>query len=202
MELTTLQGLISKETLEWMRACPNIAEFGALMIQYQWYNAKVYCYECGEKYKRSEMRFDEATPCGNPEALICRNCWDFYDQGTVGDPNYRPPKWPEKLDINDIPKPLIDGHIVDKNGKTIGFCRGYNPKQHFAHKVMLFAYPDDAEAGSLDPECKVIPADNPILFPEGIPKEKLPTNEQVRSQFSDDEEEDFLEDSYDDELSD
>jgi hypothetical protein len=97
------------------------------------------------------------------------------------------------LDLYDIPKPLIDGHVVDEKGNIIGFCRGYNPRGHFAEKVMLFAYPDDAEGGSLDPSCKVVPANNPIIFGDMIPKKdkEEELNKESTNQFSSDEDSDL-----------
>lgn len=172
-------------TTQWLQSCPDMDEFKKLMLKWKWTETTIGCHECGERLKRyvlvcmslqrirvscgrKEMRYDEASPCGDPTKLICKSCWTLWDQGTQGDPNYRPPAWSSQLNIVDRPAPLLDGLIRDKQtGEIVGHCTGYNAKgcvgcrclsstqlfcSHFAERVTLSAFPNESEGGSLDPD--------------------------------------------------
>eukprot|EP01027_Heterolobosea_sp_BB2_P011704 GEZU01017024.1.p2 GENE.GEZU01017024.1~~GEZU01017024.1.p2 ORF type:complete len:145 (-),score=18.33 GEZU01017024.1:119-553(-) len=86
-----------------------------------------------------------------PHTLICRACWESFNEGTLIDPSYRPPQWPSLLDLERLPEPLVNGFIKQKStGLIIGEVEGYNRRGHFANKVRLYECPECAEHGSLD----------------------------------------------------
>lgn len=156
----SLETTISPEMRSWIVSCPDVAKFQAALQEYMFLNKDDECAECGEPYKTKDLRYDVACPCGDPENLICKNCWTMYDEGTMGDPSYRPPPWPERLSLTVVPQPLVNGAIFDKTRRAIiGRVEGYNPKGHFAKKVILFGLESSAEAGSLDDDCVVVADD-------------------------------------------
>src|SRR5579872_4887662 len=110
---------ISQETKAWLSTCPNPEEFKQALQAYTWLSTVVPCAECGEDFARHELRRDEAGPCSDGQALICRGCWEQWEDGTVGDPDFRPPPFPAKLDISTMPKSLPSGEIWT-GGKKIG----------------------------------------------------------------------------------
>src|SRR5271163_2602051 len=81
----------------WLQQCPSPETLKALLEEYVWMNTKTKCYECEEKYLRKDLRYDEASPIGDPNTLICQSCWHYWDEGSIHDPDYRPPPWPERL---------------------------------------------------------------------------------------------------------
>lgn len=160
-------GGISPALAAWMSECPDFASFQAALQEYMWMNKKVGCYECGEKYFNKDLRYDEAGPCGDPSKLICRTCWEIWNEGTMGDPEYRPPPWPAKLDRHTKPSQLVNGAIFHPKTKTfVGRVEGYNKRGHFATRVILNGMEDSAEGGPLDPDCVVVPDESSFVVEE------------------------------------
>jgi hypothetical protein len=161
---TNNSATITPQLAQWMRDCPDLALFQTAMKDYICLNTVTKCATCGEKYKTKDLRYDVADPCGDPLSLVCRNCWDLWNGGSLGDPQYRPPQWPETLNLNDKPAPLINGIIVDRRtNAVIGRAKRYNPRGHFAELVTLFGFEENAEGGSLDPDCFVIAENSTAL---------------------------------------
>lgn len=104
-DLQNLSTSLTPEITSWLKQCPNPEQFMHLIQTHQWLNTKVSCDECGEKRLRKDLRYNEANPCGDLSELICNVCWYFFDEGTVYDPDYRAPPWPEKLDLESVFQP-------------------------------------------------------------------------------------------------
>lgn len=84
------------------------------------------------------------------QELICRDCWELYNEGTFGNPDYRPPPCPERYE-EPGDSSIFDGTLVAKGDTTpLGTVKGFNPRKGFCNMVARFAYPCSGEAGSLD----------------------------------------------------
>lgn len=103
--VSPLQTLVTRAVTEkrlhprmmgWLENCPDPSGLVDLMEEWRWLAARVRCAGCGEKAVRVDLRYDIANPSGGDEGyLVCHDCWDGWQGGTVEDPNYRPPAWPE-----------------------------------------------------------------------------------------------------------
>lgn len=142
----------------WLTQCPNPEAMSLIVEKFMWLSKKVGCGLCGRAYPRKELRYDEASTSNcDPTSLICRNCWDSFNNGTVGNPSYRPPKWPESPPEPHVsPVPLIPyGVLMPLRGAPIGLVAQYNPRRHYGY-VTLFRLENYAEYGSLDPSIQVM----------------------------------------------
>ncbi len=88
---------LSAELASWLERCPNVERFADIIRECAWLNQDSCCAQCSEEYVRKDLRFDESTPCGNIDNLICRECWELFSDGTVWNPSYRPPHWIRSL---------------------------------------------------------------------------------------------------------
>lgn len=125
----------------------------------QWLDKEVECCNCGEEYKRHMLRWDQTSPISMPGNLCCKECWEGYKElmshdGTVGDPSFRVPEWPEILDLRNGPPQRCVSGIIYCNGKRIGRVKNYLPKAHYGY-VTLDEFPKDAEYGTLEPHWMV-----------------------------------------------
>jgi hypothetical protein len=134
---------------DWALQCPDAGQFAALLAARLVDASKMDCTQCGEESTIGDMRPDESYWCSGE--LICRSCWEAYSSGSMGNPDFRPPPWPETRDMTRC-RPRLDGLLRDPEGKVVGIVKDYNPQRHYGH-VERFGYPAyDAEYGSLDPD--------------------------------------------------
>jgi hypothetical protein len=141
------------------------------MQRYAWLRKKTDCGNCGEPFQRHEMRYDEANPCSDGSSLTCRICWDSLNEGTMGDPDYRPPLWPAMIQDEAEVSVAFNGMLRDSKTKNVvGRVQGFNPKTRFAQRVTLFAFPDEGEHGTIDPADEVvIDHENPYIIKPAEP---------------------------------
>lgn len=140
-------GQIPVKLADWAAKCPD-PEFMARAIAHRLFMASpATCYECGVKTTNAELREDYAYwESGQP---ICKECWHFYDKGTVACPGYKAPRWPEKRTIGPVPI-KYDGVLVEKDTrKRVGTVTAFHPKTGMCHRVTRDAYPGAAEMGSI-----------------------------------------------------
>lgn len=149
---------VSAQLASWMSQCPDRDAFNAAIARFVALQQKTECGGCGEELLRMDLRFDFANPTGDESTLVCRACWDCWNSGTLGDPDYRPPAWPLMPDIDLVPAEPVDGLLYcTKTNKIIGCVQGYNERAHYARRVTLNGLPNCAEGGSLDADCVVLP---------------------------------------------
>lgn len=154
-------GTLTTEMQNWIATCPDPAGFKRTIEILAGMQQKMPCYQCGEEYRRFDLRFDEATIGGDNHTLICTHCWHIYeDRGTLGDPSYRAPPWPKHVQLTEPDSNLSDGLIYDiKLQGIIGQVAGYHARDHTAHRVTLYGNEINAEGGFLDPAWVVLPND-------------------------------------------
>jgi hypothetical protein len=154
--LSSSEVAVTGKFVDWLSMCPDFEMFKKLQREHLWLVTRIACFECGEIKARKNMRYDEASPIGDSTHLVCRGCWDFWSQGTMGDPDYRPPPWPTQPPQRGNARPLPSGNIVCKTTKrVVGRVKKYNAKGHFGH-VTLYGMESAAEYGSLDPGDEVV----------------------------------------------
>lgn len=141
---------ISPALASWASQCPNPGELAQVLGIALFRCGFAECNECGERMPRSDLRFDASY--FETGELICRSCWTLFDCGTMARPEFKAPAWPARLDLSDQ-KPKMKG-IMRLGGKAIGTVTNYVAGAHFG-KVSLFAHPESAEVGSLDPDVRV-----------------------------------------------
>lgn len=118
----------------------------ALFSIWKWMHGK--CCECGETYCNSDLRDDEAYfESGN---AICRNCWIAHDGGTIWNPEYKAPDWPETLNvvIGRIPQTLKADIYEKGTDRRIGTVTHYKPNTSMGRITML-DHPDHTEIGTV-----------------------------------------------------
>lgn len=152
MEIALADAQVTPAMRDWVLQCPDVNQFVTALAARMLDAAKMDCTQCGEEYTVGAMRPDESYWCSGE--LICRSCWESYSGGSMCDPDFRPPPWPETRDMSRC-RPRLDGLLRDPDGTVVGIVKDYNPRLHFGH-VERFAYPSyDAEYGSLDPDDRV-----------------------------------------------
>lgn len=145
---------ISTPLATWLQQCPNVDEMKTILEEYMWLETESGCSECGETHKQRNLRWDPGFPFSG-EGLICKNCWDFFCEPTIANPDGIQEPWPASVSSRAIGQQLMDGFIVDETKHVIGTVTGYNPKWHTG-KVCLYGYEDGEELGSLDTKHQVV----------------------------------------------
>jgi hypothetical protein len=155
----------SKALGSWLSSCPDIAAMKRMMDIAMWKLTKHRCEFCEKMFPRYLLRENRVGPVDD-DNLVCKDCWEqeseeYAVDGTVGDPSFRSPPWPDECEPDIVPvPPLPYGRIVDPSGHTVGVVQQYqvpdgHGRGHFG-KVTLFGFPKDSEFGSLDSDCSVV----------------------------------------------
>ena len=181
MSLATQCPTLSDELRDWLATCPDSGRFLRIVEYNTYLNCEDGCHECGDRMLRVEMRQDFYSPFGAGE-LVCRSCYEYFDEGTIASPNHRAPPWDEQplppapevipsrqvnlFDVQRISFPAIEWPCTGKAGvtppiqeiwyhdKCIGTVSSYNALHHTGY-VTLHAFPNSSEWGTLGPETTV-----------------------------------------------
>jgi hypothetical protein len=148
----------SPEVSTWLQQCPDAQEVGVMLHAYQKAMSLTQCFECENETSWQNLRPNLASPMGSdPDHFICRECWEIWKGGTMGNPDYRPPSWEDQKISLDMFLPSVDddkipvGVITDSaTGMRVGDVKNYSKIGHFGF-VTLDDFPDSGELGSLDP---------------------------------------------------
>ena len=148
---------LSPSLVTWLQQCPDVKEMKSILKEYMWLETDCECSECGETYKQRDMRWDVGFPFSDGQSLICHDCWNFFCEPTIANPDGIDEPWPSSVSSKGPTQNvnLMDGFIIDETDHVIGTVTGYNKKFHTG-KVCLYGYETDAELGSLQPEHKVV----------------------------------------------
>lgn len=135
---------------EWLKSCPDIEWMKTTLDRLQMLEALATCDSCGETFRRKQLRVDLANPCADPSKdLSCNDCWKMFENGTFGNPAYRPVEWPIECDLS-LTYAKQAGVLRDRaTGKVVGTVTGYNPIGRFG-RVTLFGFPSNGEYGTID----------------------------------------------------
>jgi hypothetical protein len=147
----------------WLAKCPDAAKMMQLVRIVQFFSSKGSCYECGNSFEQTELRWNCVGPYGSGDELICENCWRMWDSETISGESHKKP-WPASLfeqHLNPDPKFTlpVNGILVDRDdpAKTpIGRVEGYIRSDHTAAKVTRIGFENCSEGGTLCPEDEVI----------------------------------------------
>lgn len=165
----------SQEMRAWFAKCPNPGELSKIIADIKWMENKVNCESCGEKKRRKNMRWNRANPAVSDNELICKSCWEGWqegckDDGTMGNPTWRVPPWPAQLDRYAMESDCVESGVLlhsksdEKSWVRIGQVKEYCPRSHIAQLVTLDSQPDNAETGSLDPHDAVYDPTRKLIY--------------------------------------
>lgn len=162
---------LPQSVVDWLGACPEPAALSAALASWRASAKPTECASCEDKFPRAELRQDETAPFEQDGVLICRECWEAsaaeYEPhdaeaagGTVGDPDWRAPPWPEAFEMDADSSPVNSGDILydgdlfaGRFGIHVGRAVGFNPRTRWARRVTLDEYGEScAEAGTVPKE--------------------------------------------------
>ena len=166
--LLLMQLALATPTLaSWLAACPDSGALEVMLrefhdrVQHQTYQLTPQkCYECGGDYLVGQLRADYYSPYGTGE-LVCRECYELFDQGTVAHPEHRAPPWIAQPEATfpgaDVALEAVP-HVREiwVQNRRVGTVTSYNPVHHTGF-VCYDAFPDSGEWGSLDSDHVVQP---------------------------------------------
>jgi hypothetical protein len=153
----------------WLEGCPDPQLILKLLERRDYLKQKLSCGECGEDeftneegkivpFERHHLRFFTHGPISNSEELICKDCWEYFQQPTFATPEGVSDPWPatfveSEAQVVALKDELVDGELYDGGIHAyIGKVWGYNPAYNTAHKVALNGMEDQpdyhAEFGS------------------------------------------------------